>query len=324
MIRILDAQALREAIDFRACVEAMRNVFTEVADGRFHAPLRTRVRPALESVNGMTLMPSLRLDSPRRWCLKEMVVTPINPSRGLDPLQGVVILHDGADGRVMAIADAPQLTAIRTAATTALATLTLARPVPKTVAVIGSGVQGRAHLQAMKSVFPGVELRLWGRNAANCSVLAADVGCRVFATVESAVRDADVVCTVTAAVDPVLESDWISSGCHINAIGSSTPVACEIAPALTARANLFVDRRDAALAESGDVRRALAHGAILEDHIQAELGEVLHGRHPGRRTREEVTLYKSLGFGALDLAALELALDSAEARNLGVSLEWNA
>ena len=166
MMRILDAQALRECLDMPACIEAMRAVFIEVAEGRFHTPLRSRVRPQGASANGLTLMPALRETAPRRWCLKEMVVTPANPTRGLDPLQGLVVLHDGDDGRVLAVADAPQLTTLRTAATSALATLTFARPGARTVAVIGAGVQGRSHLQAMRSILPDAELRLWGRSAA--------------------------------------------------------------------------------------------------------------------------------------------------------------
>src|SRR5690606_1016101 len=123
-----------------------------------------------------------------------------------------------------------------------------------------------------------------------------------------------------AAVDPILQAGWIAPGCHINAVGSSTPAACEIDPALMSTATLFVDRRDAALAESGDVRRAIAAGAIDEHHIRAELGAVLCGHHPGRTSTGEITLYKSLGFGALDLAALELALKVADNRHLGTLL----
>lgn len=323
-MRILDARALRATLDVPSCIEAMRAVFIAVANEGFHSPLRSRVRPEGASPNGMTLMPSLRTAQPRRWCLKEMVVTPDNPSRGLDPLQGVVVLHDGDDGRVLAIADAPQLTTLRTAATTALATLTFARPGAKTVAVVGAGVQGRSHLAAMRAILPDAQLRLWGRSPDKAAALAAEFGCEAMPTVESAVRGADVVCTVTAAVDPILEADWISPGCHINAVGSSTPAACEIAPALMAAASLFVDRRDAALSESGDVRRALAAGAIRESHIRAEIGDVLCARHPGRVSADEITLYKSLGFGALDLAALEMALQLADARGLGTALEWQA
>ncbi|MGO4394476.1 ornithine cyclodeaminase family protein [Variovorax sp. M-6] len=320
---LLDARTLRATLDLRACIDAMRAVFVEVANGGFHAPLRSRVRPAGESPNGMTLMPALRTAVPRRWCVKEMVVTPGNAAHGLDPLQGVVVLHDGSDGRVLAIADAPELTTLRTAATTALATLTFARPDARTVAIVGAGAQGRTHIEAMRAILPDAHLRLWGRTPEKAAALARDTGCEAAPSIEAAVRDADVVCTVTAAIDPILRRDWLAPGCHVNAVGSSTPAACEIEPALMAAASLFVDRREAALAESGDVRRALSAGAIGEAHVRAELGEVLCGRHPGRSSPGEITLYKSLGFGALDLAALELALATAQARGLGTQVAWS-
>lgn len=320
---LLDARTLRATLSLPDCIEAMRQVFVDTAEGGFHAPLRSRVRPAGESPNGMTLMPALRLKAPRRWCLKQMVVTPANAARGLDPLQGVVVLHDGDDGRVLAIADAPELTTLRTAATTALATRTLARADARTVAVIGAGVQGRTHIAAMRAILPGAHIRLWGRSPDKAAALARETGCEPAASIEAAVRDAEVVCTVTAAADPILRAEWLAPGCHVNAVGSSTPAACEIEPSLMAAARLFVDRREAALAESGDVRRAMAAGAIGEDHIQAELGDVLCGRHPGRGGPGELTLYKSLGFGALDLGALELALARAEAQGLGTQVAWS-
>ncbi|WP_028603801.1 ornithine cyclodeaminase family protein [Ottowia thiooxydans] len=320
---LLDAPTLRAVLTTADCVEAMRQVFMDTAEGGFYAPVRTRVRPEGESPNGMTLMPTLRMKSPRRWCLKQMVVTPQNSAVGLDPLQGVVLLHDGDNGQVLAIADAPELTTLRTAATTALATRAFARPDARTVAIIGAGVQGRTHAAAMRAILPNAQIRLWGRSPEKAAELAREMGCEPFTSIEAAVRDADVVCTVTAAHDPILKKEWIAPGCHVNAVGSSTPAACEIDPALMAAALLFVDRRDAALAESGDVRRAIAAGAITEQHIRAELGEVLLGCAQGRVSTDEITLYKSLGFGALDLGAIELAADKALASGLGKLVSWS-
>lgn len=321
-MRVLSARDLGSALTPEACVDTVREVFIQMANQRFHTPLRSRVRPSGEGPNGMTLMPSLRLAGPRRWCLKEMVVTPDNSRNGLDPLQGVVILHDGDDGHVLAIADAPELTAIRTAATSALATRTLARSDARVVAILGTGVQGRMHLQAMRAMLPDATLRLWGRSAEQTRRLAAASSAVPVDTIAAAVDGADVICTVTAAVDPILRREWITPGCHINAIGSSTPAACEIDPQLMGAVRLFVDQRSAALAESGDVLRALEAGAMTPDHIVAELGDVLCGHHPGRTSPQETTLYKSLGFGALDLAALELALEHAERLNLGTRIDW--
>lgn len=321
-MRVLSARDLRAALTPAACIDTVREVFVQMTNQRFHTPLRSRVRPAGDSPNGLTLMPSLRLADPRRWCLKEMVVTPANPHRGLDPLQGVVVLHDGDDGRVLGIADSPELTAQRTAATSALATLTLARSDARIVAILGTGVQGRMHIDVMRAILPDATLRVWGRSAEKARQLARETNCEVADTIEAAVQAADVVCTVTATADPILRREWIAPGCHINAVGSSTPAACEIHPELLGATRLFVDQRSAALAESGDVLRALEAGTITPDHIQAELGEVLCGRHPGRTGDNETTLYKSLGFGALDLATLEFALETAERLGLGTRIDW--
>lgn len=321
-MRVLSARDLASLLTPVECIETIRDVFVQLANQRFYSPLRSRARPEGESANGMTLMPTLRLDGPRRWSLKEMVVTPANSRKGLDPLQGVVILHDGDDGRVLAIADAPELTAIRTAATSALATRTLARPDARTVTVLGTGVQGRMHLQALRAVLPDATLRVWGRSPDKAQQLAEEAGALAFDSIAAAVEGADVVCTVTAAHDPILRREWIAPGCHITAVGSSTPTACEIDPALLGAATLFVDQRSAALAESGDVLRALDAGTITPDSIVAELGAILCGHHAGRTSPEEITLYKSLGFGALDLATLELALELAERHNLGTRIDW--
>ena len=148
------------------------------------------------------------------------------------------------------------------------------------------------------------------------------LGCEVAGSVETAVRDADVVCTVTSSVDPIVKRDWIRPGCHLNAVGSSKPGSRELDAATVAAASLFVDRREAALAESGDVLGALQEGVITPAHIQAELGDVLLGRHPGRVGRDEFTLFKSLGIGAQDLVALEVAVDRARASGSGIEVDW--
>lgn len=318
---ILNAKDLERALGMKECIEAMRTAFIEVQRDGYFMPLRSRVR-AEQGSNWMTLMPSMRTSAPARWALKQMVVVPANSRVGLDPLQGAVLLHDGNDGRLLAIADVPTLTTIRTAATTALATLTLAPPDVRDIAIIGTGVQGRTHVRAMRAIFPHARIRVWGRSAESAATFAEQAGCKLACSIEEAVHDADVVCTVTASHEPILDHRWLKRGCHLNAIGSSTPAARELDGATLAAARLFVDRRNAALTESGDVLGALREGVITPDHIQAELGEVLEGLHPGRRSSDEFTLYKSLGFGAQDLAAIELALQAASKLGLGTEIDW--
>ncbi|MGD9942197.1 MAG: ornithine cyclodeaminase family protein [Burkholderiaceae bacterium] len=319
---VLNESDLRAVLDYPSCIEAMRRVFIDLAEDAYFNPLRMRVHPG-EGPNGMTFMPTLRKRAPRRWAMKQMVVTPSNPSRfGLDPLQGTVLLHDGDDGRLLAIAHAPTLTTIRTAAVSALATQTLAKPGARIVAILGIGVQGRSHVAAMRSILPDATLRVWGRTPDKTREFAARHGCEPADSIEAALRDADVVCTVTAALEPIVQRDWFKPGCHVNAVGSSHSGARELDAATVAAARLFVDRREGALGESGDVIGALREGAITPEHIQAELGEVLSGRHPGRRSDDEFTLYKSLGMGAQDLAAIELALQQAQQQRRGTEIAW--
>jgi ornithine cyclodeaminase len=320
-MRVLNQADVQAALPMADCIAAMHDVFVGMACGDYFNPLRQRARPDAHP-NWLTMMPALRLAEPRLWALKEMAVFPSNAAAGLDPIQGAVLLHDGSDGRLLAIAHAGALTAIRTAAVSAVATRALARPDAREVAIIGTGVQGRAHIEAMRCVLPQARLRLWGRDAARAGRLAAESGCAAVASLQEAITGADVVCTVTAALEPITRAAWFAPGCHLNAVGSSTPAAREIDAATLARATLFVDRREAALAESGDILGAMREGAISAAQIRAELGEVLAGRQPGRSGATEFTLYKALGFAALDLAAAELALHRARDLGIGVEAAW--
>jgi ornithine cyclodeaminase len=319
---LLNAEHLRATLDMPTCIAAMERVFVDLANGAYFNPLRMRIRQDEASPSSMTLMPSMRHRGTRRWALKQMVVCPDNRKLGLDPLQGSVLLHDGDTGRLLAVADAPALTAIRTAAVSALAARTLANPDPAVVTLVGVGIQARAHVDAMRAVFPKARLRTWGRTPAKAQAFAEANGLELAASLEAAVREADVLCTLTSSSTPFVRREWIRPGCHINAVGSSKPVHVELFPETVAAASLFVDGRQAALEEAGDIVAALKAGAITAAHVQAELGEVLAGRHPGRRSREEFTLYKSLGNGAQDLAAIEAAIEAARRLGQGFELDW--
>ena len=304
------------------CIDAMQRLFEGLGRGEFYQPLRTRARPD-DSPNWLTMMPALRLSAPRLWALKEMAVTPANAAQRRDPIEGAVLLHDGHDGRLLAVVSAPALTAIRTAAVSAVATRALARKDARTVAIIGSGVQGRAHAHAMRAVLPQARVRIWGRTPASAEALAKEMDAEPARTIQQAVNGADVVCTVTAAAQPIVQAEWFSPGTHINAVGSSAANTREIDGATFGMASVFVDRRESTVNESGDYLGALREGAITgPDHIRAELGEVLLGRHPGRRRADEVTLYKSLGLAVQDLVAAELAVKLAKDLGKGLDYPW--
>lgn len=318
---LLNARELHAVLDMPFVIQAMENVFKDLANGAYVNPLRMRVRPDA-SPNWMTFMPVLRSAETRRWALKQMVVSPANRQHGLEPLQGTVLLQDGDDGRLLAVADAATLTTIRTAAVTALATRALANPQAALVAIIGTGFQARAHVQALRAILPRAVIRVWGRTPEKARRFAEENSCELGSTIQETLRDADVVCTITSATDPIIELAWLKPGCHVNAVGSSKPTARELDAATIAAATLFVDSREAALAESGDILGALQEKTISPAHIRAELGEVLLGRHPGRTATSEFTLYKSLGLGAQDLAALELAMERASALGRGINVDW--
>jgi len=319
-VLILSEEDVRAALEMAPCIEAMEQALTALARGQVHNPLRSVVRPA-EASTLLGLMPVHRGGDAPAYALKEVVVAPGNPARGLDTHQGAVLLHDGTTGRLTAVVNASAVTAIRTAAVSAVATRALARPGARTVAVVGAGVQGRSHVEAMRAVLgDDIEVRLASRTPQRARALAAQTGASVAAGAEEAVDGADVVCTVTSSAEPVLRRAWLAPGAHVNAVGSSLRSARELDTETIRDAALFVDRRESALAEAGDLLLAGREDpAVGASHIRAELGEVLTGAHPGRTTDDELTVFESLGLAVEDLAAAELAV--ARAREDGIGLE---
>lgn len=319
-VLVLSDADVRRALDMRECIEAMDTALTALTRGSISMPLRFVVRPPADELFG--LMPAHRGGDEPVFALKEIVVAPGNAARGLDPHQGLVVLHDGRTGEVRAILNASAVTEIRTAAVSALATMILARPGSRVVAVLGAGVQGRSHVEAMRAAIPDAEIRLWSRTRERASELAADLGVAVAATVREAVDGADVVCTVTSSREPVLERSWLVRGAHVNAVGACVPSARELDTATVVESTLIVDRRESALAEAGDVLLAAAEAGDAAGLIGAELGEVLVGEHPGRSSDDELTVFESLGVAAEDLAAAELAVQRARALGIGVEVPF--
>jgi len=283
-------------------------------------PLRFVVRPPADQLLG--LMPAYRGGHDAVFSLKEIVVAPGNAARGLDPHQGAVLLHDGETGRLRAILNASAVTEIRTAAVSAVATKLLARADARVVAVLGTGVQGRSHVEAMRAVLPDCELRVWSRTPEHAVGLALQAHANAATTIEDALDGADVVCTCTSAREPIVQRAWLTAGAHVNAVGSSIPSTRELDAQTVAESSLFVDRRESTLAESGDFRMAAEEVGLDASHILAELGELLTGAHPGRTGPSELTLFKSLGLAVEDLAAAELAVARARERGIGTEVAF--
>ena len=313
-VLILSEHDVRELLDMESCIAAMEDILSQLARDELHNPLRFVMRPPGPALMG--LMPAYRGGDTPSFALKEIVIAPENSARGLDPHQGAVLLHDGVTGQLIAMLNASPVTEIRTAAVTAAATKALARKDARTVAVLGSGVQGRSHVEAMQTVIDDPIIRIWSRNPAHAEALALETHSLVAASIEDALAGADVVCTATAAREPIVELDRLAPGTHVNAVGASVPTSRELGSEVVAAATLFVDRRESTLNESGDYLYAVDEQGIGPDHIAAELGDVLVGRHPGRRDDGELTLFKSLGIAVEDLAAAELCVaTSARARD---------
>lgn len=309
-----------------ACIEAMADVLSALARGQALQPLRTILRP--EGAPGlMAVMPAWRGGPDAVFGVKVVGVFPGNLTRGLDAHQGAVLLFRGDTGEPLAVLNASAVTAIRTAAVSAVATRALAREDASDLAIVGASVQAESHLEALARVRRLRRVRVASRDPARARAFAerhaGRVPCAVEAmpSVEAAVRGADLIVTATSSPTPVLQRSWIGRGAHLNVIGASLPDRREVDGATVAAASLFVDRRESAASEAGDYLLALREGVIREDHIRAELGDVLVGRHPGRTAHDEITLFKSLGLAVEDLAAATVAYRRAREGGGAVEVE---
>ncbi|HYK29742.1 MAG TPA: ornithine cyclodeaminase family protein [Streptosporangiaceae bacterium] len=313
---VLSADDVHEALSPADCVQAMRSALTALAAGQAQQPLRTVTQPA-GAAGLVALMPSFTASPRPRYGLKALCITPANPAAGLDAHQGVVLLSAGETGEPLALLNASAVTEIRTAAVSVLATELLALQDARVLAVIGTGVQARAHIRAFDQARELTAIRVAGRDLARAEQYAAGAPTRApvmaCAGAEEAVADADIIVTATSSAIPVLRREWIKSGAHINAVGACLPHARELDTDTVAQGALFADRRDSVLAESGDYVLAAADGVIGPDHIRADVGELLLGTGAGRGDAKEITIFESLGLAVEDLAAAERAYQTAVA-----------
>ena len=339
---VLSGPEVRGLLPPGECAEAMRDALAARARGEVYQPLRMVIRPA-GAAGLMALMPCY-LPGPEAgpgapggpggpgpgggYGLKAICIVPGNPARGLDAHQGVVLLSSPQTGEPLAIVNASAVTAIRTAAVSAVATALLARADARELAVIGTGVQARSHLRAISAARPLTRIRVAGRDEARARRFASEMrahtaipvlACRSAA---DAVDGAGIVVTATSSAEPVLRREWLAPGAHVNAVGACLPQARELDTATMAAAALFADSRESVLAESGDFRLAEAEGAIGPEHIRADIGEVLTGGAPGRADDDEITVFESLGLAVEDLAAAALAYRKAGELGAGTWVEF--
>jgi alanine dehydrogenase len=317
---LLSEKDIRAVLSMNDLIDTMGAALVQFSTGNVQQPLRSVV--VIGGKNFYGIMPAF-MPQPAALGTKLVTVYESNASRGLPTHLATIVLLDPETGELLAILDGRYITEARTAAVSAVSTRHLARSDARALAIVGSGVQARSHIEALTRVRRFDEIRVWGRDPGRRFALVEEmlpqVGTRLV-PVESAhdaVREADVIALVTAAREPVVERRWIAPGAHICAVGACRPDQREMDTALVADARVFVDSRTGALAEAGDLVIPIKEGAFNASHIVAELGEVVDGRVQGRQTPEEITIFKSLGMAVEDVAAARLAWQRASQKGLG-------
>ncbi|MFN2406591.1 MAG: ornithine cyclodeaminase family protein [Pyrinomonadaceae bacterium] len=324
---VLNNEQMARLLPMFECIELMSDALAALARGEIFQPLRTIVRPP-DARGLLGLMPAYRHGEQGAFGLKAICVFPGNPSIGKDAHQGTVMLFSQETGEPLAVMNASQITATRTAAVSAVATRLLARPDATELGIIGAGVQARTHLVALACVRSIKRARVACRNPEHAMRLVREMQDKVPFPIEvaesneAAVRDADLIVTATSSHEPVIERDWISPGAHINAIGTHSPQSREIDSATMAAARIFVDRRESALNEAGDYLLAAKDGAVSPESIVAEIGELVIKDKKGRLSPTEITLFKSLGLAIEDVVCAEYLFRKAQAENAGTWVDF--
>ena len=320
-MRFISGAELRRILTYPACIDVVRKAMVETSRRNVSLPLRHGM--PLPGGRGLFGMMYGFLGQPESFGIKLVSLFPGNAAAGLSSHMGLVILYEGRHGKPVAIMDGSVVTAIRTAAASAVATDALARRDTTTLAILGTGEQAASHLHAIPVVRPISTVRVWGRNpdhvrrfidAHNKDTQAAMVPAD---SVAAAVADADIVCAVTSSPTPILFGRDVRPGTHVNLVGSSFPDRAEVDTELVVKSRYFIDYRESTLAQAGEFLKAKAEGAITDGHIVGEIGQVLAGNVTGRQTAEEITVYKSLGIIAQDLAAASHVLAVAERTGMG-------
>ena len=340
MTLLLSDAEVRRLLPMNECIEVMQAALMRMAHGSSTLPLRAVVRLP-DTNNAFASMPAIDgSGSDSSIGAKVITVFPGNEATPYDSHQGVVLLFESVNGRLLAVADASSITAIRTAAVSGLATRVLAREDASELTLLGAGVLALPHLAAICAVRPIRKVRVWSRSYSRVQALVkqalADqqwmngrsvelIACECSGddsldtardtgrdgasesaskSARDAVANADVVCTITSARVPILHGSWLRSGTHVNAVGASLAHTRELDSEAVRIARMFVDRKESTMAESGDFLIPRSQGVIDEDHILGELGEVITGAVEGRKSPGDITLFKSLGLAVEDVAAL--------------------
>ncbi len=321
---VLSRAQVRELLDMPSTIGAVERALVEFSTGRANMPVRVTTHIAPHA--GIALgMPAYLADTDA-LATKIVTVYKNNPARGLPTIMAVVVLSDPTTGQVTAIMDGGYLTAVRTAAASAVGTKYLATPGPKTVGIVGVGAQGAAHVAAMRAVADVRRVIVHSRSSENSRAFAdrestPECPCTVAESTEQVCRESDIVVLVTTAAEPIVRRAWFRPGTHINAVGSHSPGARELDSDTVAASRVVVDSRAANLVECGDLLVPMQEGRIDRTHFEDEIGEVAAGQKAGRRSAAEITIFKSVGIAVEDVAAANLVYRRARERGVGTAVE---
>ena len=320
-VLIVNQSEVPRLLPMKECIDVMARAFASMARAEAAMPLRQIVWLP-ERSGALGLMPAY-LTGLAAIGLKAVTFFPRNEGTELDSHQGAVLLFESGRGRLLAVIDATSVTAVRTAAVSGLATRILAREDAGDLAIVGSGVEARTHLEAMLAVRRVRRIRVASKTPERARAFAEREASRhsveltACNSVREAVEGADLICTATSSPEPVVLGEWLAPGAHVNAVGSSVATARELDTAAILRSRLFVDQREAALAEAGDLVIPIQAGAITAEHIGAELGELVTGAVQGRTSPTDVTVFKSVGLAIEDVAAAHHIYGKARGAGLG-------
>jgi ornithine cyclodeaminase/alanine dehydrogenase-like protein (mu-crystallin family) len=324
-LRIINAELTRELLPMQDCIRVLQQAMIAASNGSIAIPPRL-VNSLTDDSALFFLMPASSLEL-GVYGAKLIGLHPRNPAKHRPLIQGFVSLFDHETGEPIAIVEGAIISAIRTAAASGLATQILAREDVTSCGIFGAGVQAVAHIDAMCAVRPIKEFVIWGRDFDRTQRFAAEqakrTGLNIYASENPGPAAAcDLICTVTASPVPVLQGEWVSQGAHINLVGAHTLTTREADTELLVNSKVYIDLWESARNEGGDVMIPIAEGAIEEDHIRGEIGQLLSGNIDGRKDDKEITLYNSLGITAQDLFAAEYVYQKALSKGLGVCVEF--
>jgi len=322
---VIRAEEIRELLPVADCIDAMDGAMRAFSAGEVTIPART-IAPLADDRSFFILMPGEML-SPAMYGAKVVGLHPDNPARGRPAVQGFVVLFDSHTGNPLALIDGAEITALRTASASALATRTLAREDASSHGILGTGVQAASHLEAINCIRDIRSVRVWGRDPDKARRFATEHADRLGQDI-SAVDDpaeagaCDIVSVVTNSPLPVLSGAWLQEGAHVNLVGAHEPDDREADTAAVTRSRVYVDSLEGALSEAGDILIPISEGAITRDHVVDEIGNVLLGNAPGRGDPRQITVYKSLGLFAQDLYASASLMEKALKAGKGQLVEF--